>query len=454
MPIKILMPALSPTMTEGNLAKWHKKEGDKVSAGDVLAEIETDKATMEVEAVDEGTLGRILVPEGTQGVAVNQVIALLLEEGESKAALDAVKLEAPAPAAAPPAAPRPPAARPVPQQPAAAAPMAAAQQVAAAPRAAPPPPAAIALAPAAAPKGNGHDRVFASPLAKRIAQQAGLDLSAIVGSGPHGRVVKADVERAVAGGAPVMRAPAPAPAAPAIAPAGPGGPAYTDQPHTGIRKIIAARLVEAKQTIPHIYLTIDCEIDRLLAARKEINDNAPEGEGGYKVSVNDMVIKAVALALRRVPAVNASWLDSAIRRYNTVDIAVAVAIPDGLITPIVRNADLKGLAAISREMKDFGARAKARKLMPEEYQGGGFSISNLGMYGIKDFAAIINPPHAAILAVGAGEQRAVVKGGKIEIATVMSCTLSSDHRVVDGALGAEFLQAFKKLIEAPATMLA
>ena len=452
MPIKILMPALSPTMTEGNLAKWHKKEGDKVNAGDVLAEIETDKATMEVEAVDEGTLGRILVPEGTQGVAVNQVIALLLEEGESKSALDSVKVAAPAPAAAPPAAPPPPAARPSPP-PVAAAPMAAAgQQVAAAPRAAPPPPAALASTPIPQAKGNGHDRVFASPLAKRIAQQAGLDLSAIVGSGPHGRVVKADVERAVVGGgAPAMRAPAPAPA---IAPAGPGGPAYTDQPHTGIRKIIAARLVEAKQTIPHIYLTIDCEIDRLLAARKEINDNAPRGEDAYKISVNDLVIKATALALRRVPGVNASWLDSAIRRYNTVDIAVSVAIPDGLITPIVRNADLKGLAAISREMKDFGARAKARKLMPEEYQGGGFSISNLGMYGIKDFAAIINPPHAAILAVGAGEQRAVVKGGKIEIATVMSCTLSSDHRVVDGALGAEFLQAFKKLIEAPATMLA
>jgi pyruvate dehydrogenase E2 component (dihydrolipoamide acetyltransferase) len=444
MPIKILMPALSPTMTEGNLAKWHKKEGDKVSAGDVLAEIETDKATMEVEAVDEGTLGRILVPEGTQGVAVNQVIALLLEEGESKSALDSVKVDAPAPA---PAAPSP--------APAAAAPMAAAQQVAAAtprPAAPPPPPAAPA---AMASRGNGHDRVFASPLAKRIASQAGIDLSAVVGSGPHGRVVKADVERAVAGGtAPAKRAPAQAPAAPIVAPQDPGGPAYTDTPHTGIRRIIAARLVEAKQTIPHIYLTIDCEIDRLLAARKEINDNAPEGEGGYKVSVNDMVIKAAALALRKVPGVNASWFDTVIRRYNTVDIAVAVAIPDGLITPIVRNADLKGLAAISREMKELGARAKARKLMPEEYQGGGFSISNLGMFGIKDFAAVINPPHAAILAIGAGEPRAVVKGGKIEIATVMSCTLSSDHRLVDGALGAEFLQVFKKLIEAPATMLA
>jgi pyruvate dehydrogenase E2 component (dihydrolipoamide acetyltransferase) len=453
MPIKILMPALSPTMTEGNLAKWHKKEGDKVSAGDVIAEIETDKATMEVEAVDEGTLGKILVPEGAQGVAVNQVIALLLEEGESRSALDSVKLDAPAAAPAP-AAPAP-AAKPAPQ-PAAAAPMAAAQPAAApAPqRAAPPPPVTAASAPAA--RGNGHDRVFASPLAKRIAQQAGIDLSAIVGSGPHGRVVKADVERAVAGGgtAPAKRAPAPAPAAPIIAPQGPGGPAYTDIPHSGIRRIIAARLVEAKQTIPHIYLTIDCEIDRLLAARKEINDNAPEGEGGYKVSVNDMVIKAAALALRKVPGVNASWLDSAVRRYNTVDIAVAVAIPDGLITPIVRNADLKGIGAVSREMKDLAARAKARKLMPEEYQGGGFSISNLGMYGIKDFAAVINPPHAAILAVGAGEQRAVVKAGKIEIATVMSCTLSSDHRLVDGALGAEFLQAFKKLVEAPATMLA
>ncbi|HEX7006237.1 MAG TPA: pyruvate dehydrogenase complex dihydrolipoamide acetyltransferase [Alphaproteobacteria bacterium] len=449
MPIKILMPALSPTMTEGNLAKWHKKEGDKVSAGDVIAEIETDKATMEVEAVDEGTLGRILVPEGTQGVAVNQPIALLLEEGEDRAALDSVKLDAPS--APPPGAPSPtptPAASAAPQAPAAAA---AAQQAAApTPRPAPTPPPPAAAAPTPA-RGNGHVRIFASPLARRIAQQAGIDLSTIVGSGPHGRVVKADVESAIARGPAPMRAPAAPPSAP---PAGVPGEAYTDIPHTGIRRIIAARLVEAKQTIPHIYLTIDCEIDRLLAARQEINDNAPEGEDGYKVSVNDMIIKAAALALRKVPAVNASWLDNAIRRYNTVDIAVAVAIPDGLITPIVRNADQKGIAAISREMKDFVARAKARKLMPEEYQGGGFSISNLGMYGIKDFAAVINPPHAAILAVGAGEQRPVVKGGKIEIATVMSCTLSSDHRIVDGALAAEFLQVFKKLVEAPATMLA
>jgi len=427
------MPALSPTMTEGTLAKWHVKEGDEVAAGDVLAEIETDKATMEVEAVDEGTLGRILVQEGTEGVPVNQAIAVLLEEGEDAGALEA----APAAAAAAPAA----AASPEPA-PAAVAPAA-----------------PVAAAPATAPVPSGS-RVFASPLAKRMAKQAGLDLAALRGSGPHGRVVKTDVEAALAGGAPAV-APAPAPA-PSAAPAMPvgGGPsakqladllgmAYRQEALTNVRKTIARRLTEAKQTVPHFYLTVDCRVDDLLKARKEINGRFD----GVKVSVNDFVVKAVALSLIQVPAANASWDLSGTLYYEHADVSVAVATPMGLITPVVKSAEEKGLAAISAEMKDLAGRAREGKLAPEEYQGGTFTVSNLGMFGVKDFAAIINPPQGCILAVGAGEQRPVVKDGALAVATVMSCTLSVDHRVVDGAVGAEFLAAFKTLIECPAAML-
>ncbi len=428
MPIQILMPALSPTMSEGNLARWLKKEGDMVKSGDVLAEIETDKATMEFEAVDEGTLGKILVPGGSQGVKVNQPIALLLEEGEDASALAAAAptaKQAPAPEAAPALASAPPT--------------------------------ASAMAPmAAAPSVHG-DRVFATPLAKRLAKDAGLELKAVTGTGPHGRIVKADVEKAAAGGvakaAPAVRPAEAAAARPAAAPAPAAapefGPAFTEQPLSSMRKVIARRLTEAKQTVPHFYLTIDCQLDKLLALRAELNGRSDQ----YKLSVNDFIIRAVALALRKVPAANASFTETAIRLYSDVDISVAVATPNGLITPVIRHADHKGLAAISNEMKGLGAKARDGKLKPEEYQGGGFTISNLGMYGIRDFAAIINPPQGCILAVGAGEQRPVVKDGALAIATVMTCTLSVDHRVVDGAIGAEFLAAFKALIEEPLTML-
>ena len=443
MPIQILMPALSPTMTEGTLAKWLMKEGDKVSAGDLIAEIETDKATMEIEAVEEGTLARILVAEGTENVPVNQAIAILLEEDEDEKALD--EFVAVAPVAAPPQ----PAATPSPSPP---------QAVAAAPTPAPTPVTPVVVpapqAPPAAPKkANGQGgRIMVSPLAKRMAAQAGIALEALAGSGPGGRIVKADIETA-------LKAPPPAGVP---APAMPGQPAPSAEPtlvpHSGIRKIIASRLSEADRDIPQFYLTVDCEIDRLLAARKEINEAAPSdpetGKPAYKVSVNDMVIKAAAAALGRVPAVNASWSDEAVIRYNTIDVAVAVAIKDGLITPIIRDADRKGLAAISVEMKALAGRAKEGKLMPEEYQGGGFSVSNLGMFGIKDFTSIVNPPQACILAVAAGEARPVVHDGVVVVRTVMSVTLTCDHRVVDGATGATWIQAFKGFIEAPATMLA
>ncbi len=443
MPIQITMPALSPTMEEGKLAKWLKKEGDKVAAGDVIAEIETDKATMEVEAVDEGTLGKILVAEGTEGVKVNTPIALLLAEGEDKAALASFKGGA-APAPKPAEAPKP----------ALAAAPAAAAQPAPAPRPPVPPAPVAAAAPAPAPqRTNGHDRVFASPLAKRMAKQAGLDLGAVTGSGPHGRIVKSDIEAALAGGVPAA-ARAPAPMAPPPRPTTP----YTDVPLSSMRKVIAKRMTEAHTTIPVFYLTVDCEIDRLLAARAEINDAAPKDkktkEPAYKVSVNDLVIKAAACALRAVPAVNAQWAETVIRQLNTVDVSVAVAYEGGLITPIIFNADQKGVAQIAAEMKALAERARAGKLKPEEYQGGGFSISNLGMYGMKQFTAVINPPQACILAVAQGEQRPVVRGGKIEVATIMSVTLTCDHRVVDGATGATWVQAFKGFIEKPATMLA
>jgi pyruvate dehydrogenase E2 component (dihydrolipoamide acetyltransferase) len=444
MPIKILMPALSPTMTEGTLANWLKKEGDTVSAGDVIAEIETDKATMEVEAVDEGTLGKILVQAGTEGVAVNEVIALLLEEGEDKSALEGASTAAPKAADAPKS------------------------EAKAEPAPAPKQEAAPASAPAPAAPSHDGSRVFASPLARRLAEQAGLDLSAVKGSGPNGRIVKADIEAAKSSGTgKAAAAPAPAKAADAPRaaaagmPAGPDAKALADAygmeyeaiPNSGMRKTIAKRLTESKQTVPHFYLTVDCELDALLKLRAQLNAKSPEGEGAFKLSVNDLIIKASAIALKRVPAANASYTEAAILQYRHADISVAVATPSGLITPIIKRAEEKGLATISNEMKDLAKRARDGKLKPEEYQGGTFSVSNLGMFGIKDFAAIINPPQGCILAVGAGEQRPVVKDGALAIATVMSCTLSVDHRVVDGAVGAEFLAAFKKLIEDPMAMM-
>ncbi|WP_119458669.1 pyruvate dehydrogenase complex dihydrolipoamide acetyltransferase [Rhodospirillaceae bacterium SYSU D60014] len=438
MPIKVLMPALSPTMTEGNLAKWHKQEGDAVQPGDVIAEIETDKATMEVEAVDEGKLGKILVPEGSEGVKVNAVIALLLEEGEEESALkDGGGVAAPVetPKAAPPEEPKP---SPEPAK-------------AEAPAPAPAPAKAGAPESAPAPRHDGEDRVFASPLARRMAAQAGLDLTGVTGSGPNGRIVKTDIDAALS--RPETRAEARPEPAPAEAPAAAreaGLPAFTEQPNSNMRKVIARRLSEAKREAPHFYLTIDCEIDALLKIRQDLNGRA---DGKYKLSVNDFVIRASALALRQVPAANASWTEAAIRLYQSADISVAVAIPNGLITPVVRNADAKGLAEIANEMKDLAGRAREGKLKPEEYQGGTFSVSNLGMYGIREFSAVINPPQGAILAVGAGEQRPIVRDGSLAVATVMSCTLSVDHRVVDGATGAEFLAAFKRLIEDPLTML-
>jgi pyruvate dehydrogenase E2 component (dihydrolipoamide acetyltransferase) len=430
MPIEILMPALSPTMTEGNLARWLKKEGDEVHSGDVLAEIETDKATMEVEAVDDGKIGKILVPEGAQGIKVNEPIALLLGEGEDASALQNFTEDLPQPA---PAAPPPPA-----------------ESVQSAPTA--------AAIPA---RRSGNGRIFASPLARRMAQQAGLDLGAIRGLGPQGRIVKADIEAALSprGTAPALppvrptAVPQPVPAAPGLSKervaALAGNVPYTERPLNAMRRVIARRLTESKQTVPHFYLTIDCEIDALLKIRTELNAKSDT----YRISVNDFVIRAAALALRQVPAANASWSDDAILLWDTVDIAVAVALDDGLITPIVKMADRKGLAAIANETKDLVQRARAGKLKLEEFQGGTFSISNLGMYGIREFAAVINPLQGGILAVGLGEQRPVVKDGQLTVATVMTCTLSGDHRVVDGAVGAQFLAAFKKLVEDPLTML-
>src|SRR5438105_6205873 len=454
MPIEIRMPALSPTMTEGNLTRWLKKEGDEVHSGDVIAEIETDKATMEYEAVDEGRIGKIIVPEGAQGIKVNQPIALLLEEGEDAAALEKFAA-APSGDGQHAAAPAMPPAGVTPKT-----------EPSPALTVQPAPP--QAERPAAA-QVNG-DRIFASPLARRMAQQAGLDLAAIRGSGPNGRVVKADIDKvlAVPGAAPApARAPAVAPAATPAAAAAPGmpvfakaqvlalagNPPHTEKPHSAMRRVIARRLAESKQTVPHFYLSIDCTIDELLKIRKTLNDKAPKDEGGYRISVNDFVIRAAALALRQVPAANASWSDEAILLWERVDIAVAVALDDGLITPIIKGADQKGLAQIARESKDLAERARAGKLKLEEFQGGTFSISNLGMYGIREFAAVINPPQGGILAVGLGEQRPIVRDGRLAVATVMTCTLSGDHRVVDGAVGAQFLAAFKKLVEDPLTML-
>ena len=418
MSINILMPALSPTMTEGNLTRWLKKEGDSVKSGQVIAEIETDKATMEVEAVDEGIIAKILVAEGTQGVAVNTPIAILAEDGE-----DITKLAAP-----PQAVIKKPVAADAPVK--------------------------NGAHPAGHEAGHEHvkngARVFASPLARRAAEQSGVDLARVKGSGPNGRIVKADVEAALTSGA--TRAGPKAAGGAAQLPPGVDardladklGMAYDAVPNSAVRKVIAKRLMESKLTVPHFYLTIDCAIDSLLELRKQMN--AVEG---VKVSVNDLVIRAVALGLKKVPAANASWTDDAVLLYKNIDVSVAVATPNGLVTPIIKQADRKTPVEISQAMKDLAARARDGKLRPEEFLGGGFTVSNLGMYGIKDFGAIINPPQACILAVGAGEPRAVVRDGQLAVATIMSCTLSVDHRAVDGAVGAEFLQAFKTLIEQP-----
>jgi pyruvate dehydrogenase E2 component (dihydrolipoamide acetyltransferase) len=451
MPTNILMPALSPTMEKGNLAKWLKKEGDKVKSGDVIAEIETDKATMEVEAVDEGTIAKIVVPEGTQDVAVNDVIAVLAGEGEDVKAAGAAAASAPPKAA--PASEAPPAAKPAPAPAAAPAPKAAAPAAAApTPQAAP-----------SAPQSNGHARIFSSPLARRLAREAGIELARINGSGPHGRVIARDVEEAKSGKG--LKAPAAAPAgAPSIAPSMSDKQiralyedgSYEVIPHDGMRRTIAQRLTASVQTIPHFYLTMDCNIGLLVEAREQINAAAPkdkDGKPAYKLSVNDFVIKALALALQRIPNANVSWTDGGMLKHKHSDVGVAVAMPGGLITPIIRKAETKPVSVISAEMKDFAARARARKLKPEEYQGGTTAISNLGMYGIKDFTAVINPPHATILAVGTSEERAVVRDGKIEAAHIMSVTLSCDHRAVDGALGAELIGAFKMLIENPVMMM-
>jgi pyruvate dehydrogenase E2 component (dihydrolipoyllysine-residue acetyltransferase) len=452
MPINILMPALSPTMEKGNLAKWLKKEGDKVKSGDVIAEIETDKATMEVEAVDEGTIAKILVPEGTQDVPVNDVIAVLAGDGEDvKAAGVGAASAPPKPAAA---AEAPAAAKPAP----APAPSPAPAAKAAAPAAATPAP--QATAPAA--QTNGHGRIFSSPLARRLAKEAGIELSRITGSGPHGRVIARDVEGAKSGKG--LKAPAAAPGAPSIAPSmtdqqilalfEPGS--YEIVPHDGMRRTIAQRLTAATQTIPTFYLTIDCDIGRLLDAREQINAAAPkdkEKKPLYKLSVNDFVIKALAVALQQVPNCNVSWTEAGMVKHRHSDVGVAVAMPGGLITPIIRNAESKSLSQISNEMKDLAARARTRKLKPQEYQGGTSSVSNLGMFGISHFTAVINPPQSTILAVGASEERAVVRNGKVEAAHIMSVTLSCDHRAIDGALGAELIGAFSRLVENPVMMM-
>ena len=439
MPTNILMPALSPTMTEGTLARWLKKEGDTIRAGDVIAEIETDKATMEVEAVDEGVLGKILVPDGTQGVRVNEPIAMLNGDG---AAL------APPSAKAPPKQDAGEIATPVQGTPAS------------------PPRAVIA---------NGRDsdtekgeRLAASPLARRMAHQAGIDLASLKGSGPNGRIIRADVEThirpaatstpAAASATTPPSAPSPT-AAPAPAPAArpPAAPITAPgqlEKFSNVKRVTARRLTEAKQTIPHFYVSIDIELDALMKLRGELNGRSPkDGPGAFKLSVNDMLIKACASTLRRVPRVNASYTDDGVFLYDDVDISVAVSIPGGLITPIIRRADQKGLASISNEAKSLFERAKLGKLKPDEYQGGGFSISNMGMYGVRDFSAIINPPQAAILAVAAGERRPIVRDDALTVATIMTCTLSVDHRVIDGALAAEFISALKTIVQDPLGLL-
>lgn len=443
MPIDILMPALSPTMEEGILAKWLVKEGDSVSSGDVIAEIETDKATMEVESIDEGIVGKIFVEEGTEGIKVNARIAVILEEGEDVSAISSAAPPAEAPAMA--VADKKPA--PIKSE------------------------ATSASSPAPSKAGaeSSGGRVFSSPLARRLAKDNGIDIAAVNGTGPRNRVIKRDVEEAIAnGGASVSAAAEPAAKTATAASSAPSGMSddailklYADDsyelvPHDGMRKTIAARLTEAKQTIPHFYLTIDCDLDALLALRSQLNAAAikdSDGKPAYKISVNDMVIKAHALALRAVPEANVSWSVGGMLKHKHSDIGVAVSIPGGLITPIITRAEEKSLSTISKEMKDLAKRAKDRKLQPQEYQGGTSAISNLGMFGVKDFAAIVNPPHGSILAVGAGTPQAVIKDGAVAAATIMSVTLSTDHRSVDGALGAQLMQAFKGFIENPMSML-
>jgi pyruvate dehydrogenase E2 component (dihydrolipoamide acetyltransferase) len=440
MSITITMPALSPTMEEGNLAKWLVKEGDTVSAGDVIAEIETDKATMEVEAVDEGTVAKILVEAGTEAVKVNAVIAVLAEEGEDVADVDTSGASAPAEA------PK-------------------------ADTAATPEPVATEAGgndepqPAAGSASSG-DRVFATPLARRIAEQKGLDLSAVSGSGPHGRIVKADVEGAQAGSS--AKAPAGTPEATKAAAAPAPGMSdaatlslfeegsFTSKPHDGMRKIIAARLTESTQTVPSYNISMDCLLDELLALRAQINAAAPEldGKPSYKLSVNDFIVKAMAMALQAVPDANASWTSTARIYHKHSDVGVAVSVDDGLFTPIVRKAEMKPLSVISAEVKDMAGRAKSKKLMPDEYQGGVTAVSNLGMFGVTSFTSIINPPHASIVSIGAGTPQPVVKDGALAVGTVMSATFAFDHRVIDGALGAELASAFKGFIEHPMRMLA
>jgi pyruvate dehydrogenase E2 component (dihydrolipoamide acetyltransferase) len=445
MPTEILMPALSPTMEKGKLAKWLVKEGDTVSSGDIIAEIETDKATMEVEAVDEGKVGKILVEEGTDDVAVNTAIAVLLEEGESA---DDIKAGGKA----------------------AAAPESKAEAKA---EAAPEPKAEASAHKAdrkpepATPAREPDSRIFASPLARRIAKQNGIDISLLSGSGPHGRIVKADVEKAQREGVPAA---APKPGAPAAAPAAApvaAGPSddmvrklfaegsYEELPHDGMRKTIAARLSESNQTVPSYNISLDCQLDALLKVRADLNAAAPEKDGkpAYKLSVNDFIIKALALALRDVPMANGSWTSTARLLHKHSDVGVAVAIPDGLITPIVRRAEEKPLSVISAEVKDMAKRARDKKLKPEEYQGGTTAVSNLGMFGVDTFTSIINPPHASIVSIGAGVEKPVVKNGAIAIATVMNATFAFDHRVIDGALGAELAAAFRHYVENPMAML-
>ncbi len=450
MPIPILMPALSPTMEDGKLAKWMVKEGDTVAPGDVLAEIETDKATMEVESVDDGVVGKILIDEGTEHVAVNKPIAVLLEEGEDESALKDFD--------------------------GGGAPSAAAPVTAAAPSQAETPELSPEPAPQPAAQTSGSNgqagRVIASPLARRLARDGNLDLSGVKGSGPNGRIVKLDVEAALKGGQAAAPSPAEATAAGQVVTARTGSaaaiPAMADEeilclyepgtyevvPHDNMRRIIAERLTMAKSTIPHFYLTVDCKLDALLAARQRLNAMSVEGSpSAFKISVNDMIIKAMAMALQKVPNANATWTEQGVLRHRSSDIGVAVSIDGGLFTPVIRHSEVKSLSEISNEMKDLAGRARNRRLAPHEYQGGTTSISNLGMMGIKAFDAVINPPHSSILAVGAGEKRPVIKGDAIEIATIMSCTLSCDHRVIDGVLGAELIDAFKGFIEEPVTML-
>ncbi|TNM62171.1 pyruvate dehydrogenase complex dihydrolipoamide acetyltransferase [Aliirhizobium smilacinae] len=447
MPINITMPALSPTMEEGNLSKWLVKEGDKVKSGDVIAEIETDKATMEVEAIDEGTIAKLVVPAGTEAVKVNALIAIIAEEGEDVAAAAAGAGSAPKAEA-----PKAEAAK--------------AETASEAPKAVAPVTDAAPAPSTPAPVADGK-RVFSSPLARRLAKEAGLDLSAVTGTGPHGRVVKADIEKASAGGA--KAAPAAAQAAPA--PAAAKGPSddnvlklfaegsYELLPHDGMRKTIASRLTESSQTVPAYTVSMECELDAMLKLRGEINASAPvkkteKGEvPAFKLSVNDFIIKALALALRDVPMANASWTSTARVLHKHSDVGVAVSIPDGLITPIVRNAEAKALSVISSEVKDLAKRARDKKLKPEEYQGGTTSVSNLGMFGVSSFTSIVNLPQASIVSIGAGVEKPVVRGGKIEVGTVMTATFAFDHRVIDGALGAELASAFKRYIENPMSML-